>query len=88
MILKHSSQTPLCAERFYEAFQAAGLPDGVFQYLHMDHAMTDICVKDPRIDFVHFTGSVSGGHSIQKSASDKFIGINIASSFTLAIIIH
>src|SRR5712691_11243420 len=31
-ILKHSHQTPLCAERFAEAFAAAGLPKDVFQY--------------------------------------------------------
>ena len=30
-------QTPLVAERYAEAFAAAGLPAGVFQYLHADH---------------------------------------------------
>ena len=33
VILKHSVQTPLAAERLGEAFQ--GLPAGVFQYLHL-----------------------------------------------------
>jgi len=28
VILKHSSQTPLCAERYAECFEAAGLPKG------------------------------------------------------------
>ncbi len=32
VILKHSHQTPLCAERFLEAFVSAGVPAGVFQY--------------------------------------------------------
>ena len=36
VILKHSHQTPLCAERFLEAFMSAGVPAGVFQYLHLD----------------------------------------------------
>src|SRR5580765_3575401 len=31
VLLKHSAQTPLCAERFAECFVAAGLPSGVFQ---------------------------------------------------------
>lgn len=31
VILKHSSQTPLCGERFGQAWTEAGLPDGVFQ---------------------------------------------------------
>ena len=37
VILKHSNQTPLCAERFAEAFKEAGLPEGVFQFLHCSH---------------------------------------------------
>ncbi|WP_420794572.1 aldehyde dehydrogenase family protein [Thalassomonas actiniarum] len=30
VILKHSAQTPLCAEHFYRAFTQAGLPEGAF----------------------------------------------------------
>ena len=37
VILKHSDQSPLVSERFAEAFRAAGLPAGVFQYLHAIH---------------------------------------------------
>jgi len=37
VVLKHSAQTPLCAERFSRAFQEAGMPDGVFQHLFLDH---------------------------------------------------
>ena len=37
VLLKHSAQTPLCAERFAEAFEKAGLPTGVFQHLHLGH---------------------------------------------------
>src|SRR3954470_17235745 len=37
VILKHSAQTPLCAERFATALQEAGLPHGAFQALHMSH---------------------------------------------------
>src|SRR5688572_21160691 len=32
VILKKAQQTPLVAERYAEAFKAAGLPEGVFQY--------------------------------------------------------
>jgi acyl-CoA reductase-like NAD-dependent aldehyde dehydrogenase len=38
VILKHSAQTPLTAERFAQAFAEAGLPAGVFQFLHTSHA--------------------------------------------------
>ena len=77
VILKHSAQTPLCAERFYEAFHAAGLPDGVFQYLHLTHEDTEKVIQDERVNYVAFTGSVSGGAMVEKAASGRFIGIGL-----------
>ena len=77
VVLKHSAQTPLVAERFAEAFKMAGLPDGLFQYLHLTHEDTSNVIRDERVDFVAFTGSVSGGHQIQKVASERFIGVGL-----------
>src|SRR5207302_199928 len=37
VVLKMAQQTPLVAERYRQAFAAAGLPDGAFQFLHIDH---------------------------------------------------
>jgi acyl-CoA reductase-like NAD-dependent aldehyde dehydrogenase len=77
VILKHSAQTPLCGERFAECFAAAGLPDGVFQVLHVSHEDTDRVIRDPRVDFVAFTGSVAGGHAVQRAAASRFIGVGL-----------
>jgi acyl-CoA reductase-like NAD-dependent aldehyde dehydrogenase len=77
VILKHSAQTPLCAERFAQCLEAAGLPAGVFQVLHMAHADTERVIADPRIDFVAFTGSVAGGHAVQHAAAERFIGLGL-----------
>lgn len=77
VILKHSAQTPLCAERFAEAFQAAGLPDGVFQYLHLTHADAETIIRDERIDYVAFTGSVSAGTMVENAAAGRFIGVGL-----------
>jgi acyl-CoA reductase-like NAD-dependent aldehyde dehydrogenase len=77
VVLKHSAQTPLCAERFATSLQEAGLPDGVFQALHVSHADTERAIRDPRIDFVAFTGSVAGGHAVQRAASERFIGTGL-----------
>ncbi len=73
VILKHSHQTPLAAERYAQAFEAAGLPVGIFQYLHLDHEDTETLIADSRIAFVNFTGSVKGGRSIQHAISQKFM---------------
>ena len=77
VVLKHSAQTPLCAERFATALQEAGLPHGVFQALHMSHDDTERAIRDPRVDFVAFTGSVAGGHAVQRAAAERFIGTGL-----------
>ena len=77
VVLKHSAQTPLCAERFAESFREAGLPEGVFQVLHLSHEDTERVAKDPRVAFVAFTGSVAGGHAIQRAIADRFIGAGL-----------
>jgi acyl-CoA reductase-like NAD-dependent aldehyde dehydrogenase len=77
VILKHSAQTPLVAERFAESFKAAGLPTGVFQVLHLSHSDTEKMIAAPEIDFVAFTGSVEGGHAVQRAAAGRFIGTGL-----------
>jgi acyl-CoA reductase-like NAD-dependent aldehyde dehydrogenase len=77
VILKIAPQTPLVAERYAEAFEAAGLPDGVFQYLHIDHDQVAQMIKDPRVGFVAFTGSVAGGRAVQRAASGRFIATGL-----------
>jgi acyl-CoA reductase-like NAD-dependent aldehyde dehydrogenase len=72
VILKHSHQTPLCAERFLEAFAAAGLPAGVFHYLHLSHEDTARLMAAPRVASVCFTGSVAGGKAVVDATSAGF----------------
>jgi acyl-CoA reductase-like NAD-dependent aldehyde dehydrogenase len=77
VVLKMAAQTPLVAERYAEAFKAAGLPAGVFQFLHLDHAQVARVIGDPRIAFVAFTGSVPGGRAVQQAAAKRFIGTGL-----------
>ena len=41
VVLKHSAQTPLCAERFASALRKLVCRDGVFQALHLSHEDTE-----------------------------------------------
>ena len=77
VLLKHSAQTPLCAERISQAAQAAGLPPGVFQHVHCSHAQVAQTIADPRVDFVAFTGSVEGGRAVQRAAASRFIATGL-----------
>lgn len=72
VILKHSSQTLLCAERFDQAFEEADLPGGVFQYLHLDHGKTMSLVQNDAIDFTSFTGSTTGGKAMEQAVTGLF----------------
>ena len=73
VLLKHAQQTPLCAERYAKAFREAGLPEGVFQYLHLTHAQVAEVIADTRIAHIAFTGSVTGGEAVQKAIGSRFI---------------
>jgi acyl-CoA reductase-like NAD-dependent aldehyde dehydrogenase len=77
VILKMAAQTPLVAERYAEAFKAAGLPAGVFQFLHLSHGQVARTIGDARVDFVAFTGSVAGGHAVQAAAAKRFIATGL-----------
>lgn len=77
VLLRHSTQTPLCAERLAEACATAEFPAGVFQYLHCGHAAAERLIAHPGIDYVAFTGSVAAGHRIQRAAAERFIGLGL-----------
>ncbi|MGH6915955.1 MAG: aldehyde dehydrogenase family protein, partial [Geminicoccales bacterium] len=77
VILKHSAQTPLCAERIAWAFETAGLPAGVFQHLHLRHEDAARIISSGSVDFVSFTGSVEGGRAVQQAAAQRFIGAGL-----------
>lgn len=77
VVLKHSDQTPLVAERFAEAGREAGLPDGVLQAVHLSHGAVARAVRDPRVDYVAFTGSVEGGRAVHRAAAERFITVGL-----------
>lgn len=77
VVLKMSSQTPTVAHRYAAAFAAAGLPDGVFQFVEVDHDDTARMVADDRVGFVAFTGSVPGGHAVVRAAAGRFVDMNL-----------
>lgn len=77
VVLKHAAQTQLVAERFAQAFDEAGLPEGVFQHLHVSGATAETLVRDVRVNHVAFTGSVPVGHAVSRAAADRFISIGL-----------
>ena len=77
VILKHASQTPLCAERMVEAFRETDLPEGVFQFLHLTHEAAAKAIRSPLVEHVAFTGSVPAGAQIEEAAAGRFMGVGL-----------
>lgn len=77
VLLKHATQTLLVGESFQKAFDAAGLPKGLFTNLVMSHDDSSALLRSGAVDQVNFTGSVSGGRSIETASAGTFTGIGL-----------
>lgn len=76
VILKHAGQTLAVGDHLAEAFHAAGVPEDVIQNLVLDHETTSEILSERAVDFVNFTGSVGGGHAIERAAAGTFIPVS------------
>ena len=76
VILKHAGQTLAVGDHLAEAFNAAGVPEDVFQNLVLDHETTSALLTERAVDFVNFTGSVGGGQAIERAAAGTFIPVS------------
>lgn len=74
---KGATQTLLVGERFARAFAEAGLPDGLFTNLFLTHGATSELIRKRAFGFINFTGSVTGGASIEQAAAGTFTGIGL-----------
>jgi acyl-CoA reductase-like NAD-dependent aldehyde dehydrogenase len=77
VLLKHARQTLLVGERFAKAFEAAGLPEGLFHNLVLSHEQTAAMISGGKVDMVCFTGSVPGGAAMEEAAAGQFIGMGL-----------
>ncbi len=77
VILKHATQTLLAGERMVRAFIEAGLPEGLFANLFLDHQTTEDLIAAKKFDFINFTGSVGGGRAMERAAAGTFTGIGL-----------
>ncbi|MSP25033.1 MAG: aldehyde dehydrogenase family protein [Myxococcales bacterium] len=78
VLLKHSHRTPLVGEHFAAAFERASAPPGVVECLHADHDTVARLIRDPRIGYVCFTGSVAGGRAVYANlAAHRFIDVGL-----------
>lgn len=71
VIWKPSELSPLSAVLLVEAIHAAGLPEGVFNFVQGDGPTVGAALAShPDIDMISFTGSTRAGISVAKAAAD------------------
>ncbi|PPU91669.1 NAD-dependent succinate-semialdehyde dehydrogenase [Xanthomonas albilineans] len=70
-LLKHADNVPRCADAIHALLQAAGVPSGVFDVLHIDNDQAAEVVRDARVVAVTLTGSERAGRSIAANAGGQ-----------------
>jgi betaine-aldehyde dehydrogenase len=77
VVLKPPPETPLTAYLLADAFEAAGLPDGVFSVLPGDRDTGAHLVQHPQVDKVAFTGSTAAGRKIMADCAQRIARVTL-----------
>lgn len=82
VVLKHSPQTMLVADRIKQSLLDAGLPPNVMQAVNIvkEESINNM-IQNPLVKYVAFTGSVLNGRKVTKTAADccetKFMNVGL-----------
>jgi aldehyde dehydrogenase (NAD+) len=71
VILKSSPEAPGEGYLISEAADAVGLPAGVLNVVTADREVSELLVRDPRVDKITFTGSTAAGRRIASICGER-----------------
>jgi aldehyde dehydrogenase (NAD+) len=71
VVLKSSPEAPGEGYVVAEAAEAAGLPPGVLNLVTADREVSELLVRDPRLDKITFTGSTAAGRRIASICGER-----------------
>ncbi|HEY2508565.1 MAG TPA: aldehyde dehydrogenase [Streptosporangiaceae bacterium] len=71
VVLKSSPEAPGEGYLVAEAAEAAGLPPGVLNVVTADREVSELLVRDPRVDKIAFTGSTAAGRRIASICGER-----------------
>jgi acyl-CoA reductase-like NAD-dependent aldehyde dehydrogenase len=71
VIVKASPEAPASAYLFAEICEEAGIPAGVVNVMTADREVSELLVRDPRVDKVAFTGSTAAGKRIASICGER-----------------
>jgi aldehyde dehydrogenase (NAD+) len=71
VVLKSSPEAPGAGYLVAEAAEAVGLPAGVLNVVTADREVSELLVRDPRVDKITFTGSTAAGRRIASICGER-----------------
>ena len=71
VVLKPSPEAPGEAYLMAEIAAAVGLPPGVLNVVTADRSVSELLVRDPRVDKITFTGSTAAGRRIASICGER-----------------
>lgn len=77
VVLKAPPQAPLTVHRLAELFVDAGLPAGFLNVVYGGAELGRALVRDPRIDFITFTGSSRAGADIKQASGLRRVALEL-----------
>jgi aldehyde dehydrogenase (NAD+) len=77
VILKSSPEAPGEGYLISEAAEAVGLPAGVLNVITADREVSELLVRDPRVDKITFTGSTAAGRRIASICGERIARVTL-----------
>src|SRR5579862_8520294 len=77
VILKNSPEAPGAGYLIAEAAEAVGLPAGVLNVVTADREVSELLVRDPRVDKITFTGSTAAGRRIASICGERIARVTL-----------
>src|ERR1700690_2555887 len=77
VILKTSPEAPGEGYVISEAAEAVGLPPGVLNVITADREVSELLVRDPRVDKITFTGSTAAGRRIASICGERIARVTL-----------
>ncbi len=77
VVLKSSPEAPGEAYLVAEVAEEIGLPPGVLNVLTADREVSELLVRDPRVDKITFTGSTAAGRRIASLCGERIARVTL-----------
>ncbi len=77
VVFKAPPEAPSCFQLMAELFVDAGVGPGVLNVLHGGAAVGEAMVRDPRVDFITFTGSTRAGAAVKAAAGLRRVTLEL-----------